>query len=207
MRLLRFADPTSTGRRLVVSLLALLAVLSAWPAPVAAAATVPEQTQLALTLRILTYDRNLATRAGKEVVLGIVYQGKLRESLLVEQGIEAAAQAQPMAGTVPLRVVAIDLDREADLTHRLTTDAVHVLYVAPLRAVAPETVIAAARQAQAMTVTACETFSDAPFSVFLEQRGGRPSFRLDLFAAREEGVDFHPDLYKVASAVKGRGQV
>jgi len=69
---------TSMGRRFSVA--AALTLLWA-SATLAQEMPVPTQMQASLFAKILTFERNLKARAGKELRIGVLYQKKVRSSL------------------------------------------------------------------------------------------------------------------------------
>ncbi|MCX6565490.1 MAG: hypothetical protein NTW38_03560 [Candidatus Aminicenantes bacterium] len=73
---------------------------------------VPCDIQFDLTVKILTFDRNLKARVGDELVFGIIYQEDYPASLQVKTEMERVVTYTSIkkAGRVPIRPAVIDAD-------------------------------------------------------------------------------------------------
>ncbi len=161
---------------------------------------VPVEVQIPLLLKILSFDRALATSPSDPLVVGVVFQGRNRSSS--EIGAEVRGQLiaggrAPGAGRA-IRVVPIDLDVISDIRAVLLRDSVRVLYVAPLRAVAISTVAAATRERLVRTFTGIPNYVEQGLSVGIDVNGVRPQIVINLLASRAEGALFSADLLKLA---------
>lgn len=164
---------------------------------------VPPELQLTLLARILTFDRSLVARVGDELVIGVVYQPGYPASRDFQREIEAAArETRPKAGGLPMRVVAVELTRPAQLGDALRAAHVDVALVAPLRAVDVGDVFAAARAAGSGTVGSIGAWVDRACAVGFGVERGRPRIRINLEAARAEGSDFGAELLALAEVVR-----
>ena len=126
-----------------------LVVLALLVSPVASATAqevaVPVETQAALFTRILAFDRAFDHRRDKDLVIGILYQERFRASLnvknlLVELSERDTATRQPVHRYVP-----IDMTEAGALRAALARHSIDVLYVAPLRAVNIDDIVAVSR--------------------------------------------------------------
>src|SRR5262245_51573461 len=96
---------------------------------------VPSTLHVPLLLKVLSFDRQLETRARHTLCVGVVFQGGSRESVSARDAfLRALPAAESSVSTLSIRVVEIDLDRTT-LRAALATERVTVLYVTPLRAV------------------------------------------------------------------------
>lgn len=177
-------------------------LLSAPPSR-AADIAVPTEIQAPLFAKIITFDRSLASRAPRELVIGILYQRKVRASLDVKDDFVKALDRIPerqVAG-VAFRCVAIDWDGSKDISAVLTQEHPHILYVAPLRTVSIEEIAAAARAQGIHTWTGIPEYVERGLAVGIGLRGERPLILVNLTAARAEGADISSQLLSIARVI------
>ncbi len=151
----------------------------------------------------MTFDRSFASRAPRELVIGILYQRKVRSSLEVKDDFLKALERIPgrqVAG-VRFRSVAIDWDGSKDIAAVLSQERPHVLYVAPLRTVSIEEVAAAARAQGIHTWTGIPEYVERGLAVGIGLRGERPLILVNLTAARAEGADISSQLLSIARVI------
>ena len=157
---------------------------------------VPVDVQVPLLAKILSFDEARAPTSGP-LVLAVVYQSRNR--------ISAGTAADVMARLAELegfRVVAVDLDETPDLAAELQRDGAQALYVAPLRAVAPERLALVSRERQVVTLTGVPGYVAEGLAVGIELSGERPHLVINLAAARAEGARFSAQLLKLARLVE-----
>jgi hypothetical protein len=156
---------------------------------------VPVQTQVALFLKVITFDRNLVIPAATEIVVGVVFQSGYRTSVNAKN--IAMTALQMTASQHKVRAIAIDLDREP-LAAALTRYMPSVLYVAPLRAVEISDLATTARNAGVTTVTGVPQYVSLGLAVSVRLQGERPKLVINAEAAKLEGADFSAELLKLA---------
>lgn len=160
----------------------------------------PVDLQLSLFLKVLSFDRQLRSRAGDELVVGVVMQRGYRASL---KAGEEALRALNVRGTnvdgLPVRALAIDLDSQplAGALEGKTT----VLYFAPLRGVDVSALAASAAASGALTVTGVPRYVPLGVAVSARLQADRPRLLLNLQAARRAGADFSAELLKLAEVI------
>lgn len=166
---------------------------------------VPVDTQVPLFLKILTFDRNLPSRAGDDVTIAIVYQRGFRDSLLVREAFVAAIASHPLTvGHLPVRCVDVDLDEAPDLAAALRRVSADVVYVAPLRAVPVASIAKATRALRILSITGVPDYVRGGLAVGIDQRRGRSRILVNREAERAEGVALSSQLLKLATLVGGR---
>ena len=178
---------------------ALVLLLSA-PAALAQEMPVPPPMQASLFAKILTFDRNLKARAGKELKIGVLYQKKVRSSLEAQEEFLQAMCGDPGRRIDGLTVncVAIEWTSAPDVEAAVVRKGIRVLYVAPLRAVAIEEIVAISRARKITTLTGVPDFVAKGIALGLALRAERPLILVHLAAARAEGADFNSQLLKLA---------
>jgi hypothetical protein len=159
----------------------------------------PADLQAKLILNVLSFDHNLAARAGDQVTIGILVQRHFRASR--DAGEELRAALAGMPSTIPaVRVVVLDAE-SAEVTDLLERHQVEVLYVTPLRALPVEEVAQAARALQVRTFTGVAEYVRRGIAAGLGLRNRRPEVLINLPAARAEGASYSSQLLELARLV------
>jgi hypothetical protein len=163
----------------------------------------PVEIHIPIFLKVLTFDRNLKNRAGDEIVLGILYQEKYRESLNIKNQVEAylVKSGTNIVEGIPFRWVSINAQDVQGLKAALEKEKVDVLYIGPLRAISIPGIAAVSRSIKAISMTPVPAYCDSGISVGIDTRGESPLIIINLHAAQEEGVDFSSRLLKLAKII------
>lgn len=165
---------------------------------------VPMNVQYPLFLKILTFDRELADRAGADVVIGVVYQERVRESWLAKDEFLRVVESSPVKRVKDLsvRAVAISLDDPAHLEDSLVRHEIDVIYVSPLRAFDIQQITKIARARSVLTLTGVPDYVDAGIAIGIGLSGDLPEILVNLSAAKAEGADLHASLLRLATLTK-----
>lgn len=159
--------------------------------------------QYPLFLKILTFDRNLISRAGEELTIGIVFQGKFKKSLNVKEKWITEMSQSPVqkVQNLPVRRVEIDLDK-TDLKKALREMPVDVLYFAPLRGIELEAMADVATAFHICTLTGVAHYVDSGVAVGIGIKAQKPHIIINLPAAKAQGMDFSSKLLKLARVIQ-----
>jgi hypothetical protein len=159
--------------------------------------------QYPLLLKILQFDKNLPTRAGQQIVIGVVYQGRFRASARACEEMRKAAHAADTerVGERSIKIVKVDLER-INLREVLASLNVSVVYVTPLRATDITTITNVTRELNITTVTGIEEYVHQGLAVGLGVWQEKPRVLVNLEASRAEGADFSSRLLSLAQVVK-----
>jgi len=165
---------------------------------------VPCDTQFDLTVKILTFDRNLKARVGDELVFGILYQEDFPASLQVKTEMERVVTytSIKMAGQVLIRPVVIDLSRSSRWDEDLKNAGVDIAYLAPLRDAFLVRIIALCRELKITTVGSLPEYPSLGATIGFEPAGGRSHILINLKAAKAEGADFNSRLLGLAKVFR-----
>lgn len=164
-------------------------------------ADVPVGLQIPLFLKVVSFDRQLASRMNDELVVAVAYQGGNRESVrAMEDAVRAIRSARGVPGMPELRVESIDLDKTS-LVVELDRRQVTILYVAPLRAVDIAIIADAARAARVTTFTGTPRYLSDGLAVSVRYQGERPKLLINVDAARLEGAEFSAELLQLAQVM------
>jgi hypothetical protein len=164
---------------------------------------VPVKLQLALLLKVLTFDRNLNQRAGDELVIAICYQQEYDRSVKVKDEILSVMQASPVdkIGDLPLRFSSIDMGK-SDLEKAISKEDVDVLYFTPLRDVSLQTIASVSRAKKTLTLTGVPDYVKSGLAVGIGTKEEKPLIIINLPAAKAEGADFSSQLLKLAEVIQ-----
>jgi hypothetical protein len=165
----------------------------------------PVELQAALLLKVVSYEKTLSTLVEEELVVGIIYQPDLsrsRDTRSVMTRALRSASAAASAG-VTVRVVDIPLDGAGELPFDLRGRGVHVVYIAPLRAVRLSDVLAGIGTPGLLSFTGEDGQLRDGVAVGLSLSGDRAVVRIDLVSVRAVGAEFSSQLLKHAQIIRG----
>lgn len=162
---------------------------------------VPIQAQASLLFRIAEFDRNLVAGVGHEIVIGILYQPRFRESSNARHELASILHGRATIAGVPVRYVAVELSEVPGLRDVLLRDSVDVLYITPLRAQPVREITAVTRDIAVVTWTGVPEYVSRGVAVGIGDLGGRPRILVNSNAARLEGAAFSSELLKLATIV------
>ncbi len=159
--------------------------------------------QFPLMLKILQFDRNLPSRAGSEIVVAAVYQGRYRASVRARDEVHRAASANPnpRVADLPVRIVDVDIER-IDLKEALDSLDVDVVYLTPLRAMDIVSITRVTRELRIGSMTGVEDYVHQGVAVGLGVWQEKPRVLVNLDASKAEGADFSSRLLSLAQLVK-----
>jgi len=164
----------------------------------------PVNVQMPIFFNVLTFDRNLKSRVGEEIVWGVLYQEKYRESFNIKNEIESfikKSQPGPIEG-IHCRFISINIGDLGDLKAVLENEKVDIVYVTPLRAVDITELGAITQELKITSFTGVPEYCREGIAVGLSSTGGRPVIMINLGKAVEEGADFGSRLLKLVSVIE-----
>jgi hypothetical protein len=166
---------------------------------------VPVDLQISLASRILSFDHELKSRVGDEIVIGIVYQDQFRSSLNARDAFLEAHRSG--IGTeitgLPVRCVPLAFRDTARLAEAAVEHDLDVLYIAPLRAVSIGALANLSRRRHILTITGVPEYVANGIAVGIGSEAGRPKILINLDGANAEGADFSSELLKLSQIVAG----
>jgi hypothetical protein len=186
---------------------AMILLLAAAGAASAQEMALPVGIQWSLFDRILAFDRTFEQRSQGHFVVGVLHQSRNRASANAHDEFLAAVGKGPdlvlTAGRT--RLVSIEATGPSELRRRLQEEGVHVLYVAPLRAVDLSQVAAVAADLGIVTFTGVREYMEDGFGIGLGIRGGRPEILVNLDVCRAVGMGLSSELLKLATVISSAG--
>jgi hypothetical protein len=187
-----------------LGILALVSVLSLAATGIDKIPRVACDIQFDLTLKILTFDRNLRLRVGEEIVLGIVYDSNSPASTQVKMEMERAIEdsAFKSVDRIPIRKTVLDISRATNWTVDLAKSGVDLVYLTPLREQALLRMLGICRKMRLTSVASLPEYPSRGATIGFEPPGGKPVIVINLRAAAAEGADFSSRLLSVAKVIR-----
>ena len=163
---------------------------------------VPVELQLNIFSKVLTFDRTVEEKPGSELVVGILYQPRVRGSYVAkDQMVQSISATEPTVHGKSLRAVPLVAASASELAAAIQSQGIDVLYVTPLRAVSVAEFAVVTRQQSVLTLTGIPQFVEAGVSVGVGLNGDRPKILINAEAARLEGARLQARLLKLAEIV------
>jgi hypothetical protein len=156
-----------------------------------------------LLMKVLAFDRSLVGRGSNELVVGLLYQSKVRFSQLVKEELMSIADTtSDLMSNIVVHWFPIDISQGGDVRARIMKHHVDCLYVAPLRAVDMERIVTICRANKIRTMTGVSDYVEQGLAIGIGVDGEKPQIEVNLVAAKAEGADFTSQLLKVARIIE-----
>jgi|1185.fasta_scaffold00759_2 aconitase A len=188
-------------RRAPIAALLFLALVCAGRA----GADVPAANQAMLVLRILSYDRNVADRAGKEVTIAVLARAGSAASETMQGSIAGALQeagSRTAVSGLPVKVVKLNWAGAAKLESDLAASHASALYVGPELADAIGQLPRIAQKHRILSFSEGDEYVNSGVSIALVRRENRVAIVVNLPGARSEGADLDSALLRIAEVVR-----
>ncbi|NOY57997.1 MAG: YfiR family protein [Calditrichaeota bacterium] len=183
----------------LVSILFLLWPVDAFAQNIA----VPVKIQYPLFLKILTFDRNLKSRVGNDIVLAVIYQSKFPGSRIVKEEFEKTFNESPIKeiDNISISLITIDIEKE-NLRQAISAKKIDIVYIAPLRAVNLKRLIDECHTRNILTLSGVPAYIKTGVAVGIGLKGNKPQILVNLPAVNAVNVNFSSQLLKLAKIIK-----
>ena len=172
------------------------AVAAAPPMPV------PAQAQIALLLKVLTADRNMAAGGPAGLAIGIVYQRTVPASREAAGQIATAIEGENRTREgIRVRYGLVDVSDPSALAPAVAKLRPDVLYVAPLEGLDVSPISALSRAGRIRTATGVPAFVESGLALGFERAPNGVRILINREASRAEGADFSSKVLKLARQV------
>jgi hypothetical protein len=183
----------------------LLCLVLATPLKAAEAMPVAADVQVALLLKILTYDRSFAYKAKSGVSIGVVFAPADADSVRAkDEVLKTLARLEGRTiKNLPITYTAIEYRDPAGLEKAMRTNRVNVFYVAPGNSLALAAVLKLSQTYAITTVTGVPEYVARGVAIGIGAKAGnKPDILINLGASRKEGSEFDASLLRIATVVK-----
>ena len=183
-----------------ISIIITLALVLIISAQTGAQQSISSDQLAALTLKIMTFDRNLEKRAGGQLVIGILYNEQDQGHA---KGLESAFSnyKDKKVNGLAFKVVPHAFIDMEELKSWMASENVSVLYLSPSLLGMAGSVHQSAVQNECLTFGGNRLFPEAGTGLGLDQVNGKATIFISLDRVKKEGVDFSSDLLKMAKLI------
>lgn len=181
-----------------------LCLVLATPLKAAEAMPVAADIQVALLLKILTYDRSFTYKAKSGVSIGVVYVAGDPDSVRVrDEVLKTLAQLEGRTiKNLPIRYAPIEYRDPVTLEKAVRTNRVNVFYVAPGNSGSLAALLKLSRTYAITTVTGVPEYVTRGIAIGIGAKAGKPDILINLPASRNEGSEFDASLLRIATVVQ-----
>jgi len=157
--------------------------------------------QIPLLLKVLTYDRNLEVKAGKELAIGIVYDPADRDSAAATDQIGSTLYrfAGKTVKTLPIKYYTIEYTSPADIERFVKQRGISVLYVAPGNSKNLASLVKLSQALRLISATGVPDYVRKGIAVGIGVVQDRPQILINLASSKAEGSDFDASLLRIAT--------
>jgi hypothetical protein len=196
------AWPRRCGRGLLAAVIASLLCTSA-------AGTEPmpfkPDVQIALLLKILTYDRSFSVKNKSGVKIGVVFVAADPESVAVKDEIlkTLALVADRTIKNVPIKAVALEYKDPKSLAATVRSEGINVFYIAPGNAASLQELLRMSHTRGITTATGVPEYVQRGVAIGIGIKADKkPDILINLPSSRQEGSEFDASLLRIATVVK-----
>jgi hypothetical protein len=157
---------------------------------------VPTDIQSLMILKLIPYDKELKTKTGGNVKIGVFYNNNSHSVSSKSEFISAFnKQIGKISGEVNFSLL------ETNDVNALKS--VNVIYVTPNSEQYLDSIKSIARSSKIMTTTGVAKYvEDGKVSVAITSKNNKPKILVNLPSAEAEGVNFSSNLLKLAEVIK-----
>jgi hypothetical protein len=194
---------TSHWRRFVA--IAIVCLVGAGQAAAAEAMPFPADVQIALLLKVLTYDRSFQYKAKSGVTIGVVYVPTDPDSVKAKDEVlkTLARVSDRTIKNLPIKYVALENKDAASLEKAVRANRVNVFYIAPGNAAGLQGLLKMSKTFAITSATGVPEFVDRGVAIGIGIKADKkPDILINLPASRNEGSDFDASLLRIARVLK-----
>jgi hypothetical protein len=160
--------------------------------------------QVTLLLKILTYDRQIEAKAGKELVIGIV---SVPRDLDAAKAMEAVLNTlhgyrEKTVKRLPLNYYQQTYSTPEKLESWIRSKKISVLYVTPGHDHHLDEILSICQKLKITTTTGVPGYVHKGVSVGIGARQSKPQILINLTSSRREGSEFDASLLRIATVIK-----
>ena len=167
--------------------------------------TLPEEFQVPIFLKTLTYDRSLGAKIRDTIQIGVLYfpddaQSKKNKDAIIEN---LKLNKDKTVNGLPFSFMEIEFSAKKSLDDVIKAKKINVLYIAYDHSNVLNDIFQITRTKKILTVTGQVDYVKKGVSLGLGLEKGKPQILVNLDSARAEGSDFNASLLKLCKIVVG----
>ena len=165
--------------------------------------SIPEELQVPIFLKILTYDRSLEARVKDTINIGILHfpdneQSKKNKETIIEN--LKLNKDRTVSGR-PFSFTEIEFSNEKNLDEVAREKRIHVLYVTSAGSNMLSSISLITQAKKILSITGREDYVSQGVSVGLGVKDEKPQIVINLRSARAEGCDFSANLLRLCKVI------
>jgi hypothetical protein len=161
--------------------------------------------QIALLLKILTYDRSFPVKNKSGVMIGVVFVAADPESVAAKDEIlkTLALVADRTIKNVPIKAVALEYKDPKSLAATVRSQGINVFYIAPGNAASLQELLRMSHTKGITTATGVPEYVQRGVAIGIGIKADKkPDILINLPSSRQEGSEFDASLLRIATVVK-----
>ncbi len=158
--------------------------------------------QVNLFMKILRYDRNIATRGKGGIKMGVLFNPKVRSSVRIKDKFIEEFELLENKSIKGIPVFVVPVAGVAKLEESIASYGINVLYICPGFDKELDGILSVCRENSVLTLTGVQEYAEGGVAVGLGIKEGRPEIIVNLPVAKEVGANFGADLLKLARVIK-----
>jgi len=192
--------PARVARGLVTAAVALAMAVA--PASAEDMALSPDL-QVPIILRLLAYDRHLESRAGEELMIGILYPPTDPDAVKAANALSDTLFrfTGKTVKRLPFRYMLVEYTTPEGLERSVTARGIDILYVTPGNAKNLQGITKVSQGRGITTTTGVPEYVRGGVCVGLLVSQGRAQPIINLASCRDEGVEFDASLLRISTVV------
>jgi hypothetical protein len=160
--------------------------------------------QVALLLKILTYDRSFQFKAKSGVSIGVVYVAS--DVTSVKARDEVVKTLESLAGrtikNLPIKFTTVEYKDVKQLEAAVRANKINVFYVCPGNTDSMAALMKMSHTFTITTATGVHDYVKLGISIGIGAKQDKPEILINLASSRSEGSDFDASLLRIATIVK-----
>jgi hypothetical protein len=160
--------------------------------------------QVMLLLKILTYDRQLESKAGSELVIGVVSVPTDPDSARATEAIQNTlfGYLKKTVKKLTLQYYLHDYTTPEKFQAWVKSKNIKVLYISPGNSKNLAAILKVSEQLKITSTTGVPDYVERGVAIGIGERQQRPQILINLPATKREGSEFDASLLRIATIVK-----
>jgi hypothetical protein len=162
----------------------------------------PMDVQMKIIPKVLSLDKNFASRVKGDFKIGVIYSSQQRTSVQIKNDFEdVAIKTNMLVKKSKVNAFFIDVSKITNIKKFLVDNKIDVIYVTPLRGVDISSIAKICKQEKILTVTGVLDYMQNDISVSFDIKDKKLQIVINNNAAKREGTNFSSRLLRIAKII------
>jgi len=158
--------------------------------------------QVNLFMKILRYDRNIASRGEEGLKLGILYNPEDKNSLKFKDGFVEEFNLLDEKSVNDIPMLLIPIRGTEEISKAIASYHIGLLYIGHGFDNQLNSILMKCHESSILTLTGVPEYAERGVAVGLGVKDGKPEIIINHTVAKEVGADFSADILKLARVLK-----